>query len=113
MAVYDQNRWVMAHIPPAREDGRELIATSAQVIQEYEQAMTTRFTSARMQSPQGYLLMSNMLGAAEQQTMRQWFQQNNVPVTVKIYSPNDVITGSGNLVFSREAQVWPPSISFL
>lgn len=115
MAVYDQNSFVMAHIPPARASGNPptLVDTSIQVINEYTGKMTTKFNAARMVGARGVLLVSNLMGHAEQNAMRQWFASVGVQVSVQTYNPNDAIQGSGNLVISRETGTgWPPSVSF-
>lgn len=113
MAVYDENKWVMAHIPPARASGNVLIATGEEVVQAYKESLTAKYSDAQMQNPLGYLLISTWLDEGLRQSMRQWFQDNNVALTEKVYSPEDMISGSGNLAISREAHNWPPTISLL
>lgn len=119
MAVYDQNHWAMAHVPPARADPKNpavLIATAQDVIDEYKAAMTAAMKAAHMVGAQakGYLLVSNMMGQEERQSMQQWYHQAGVvQLTVHGYDAEQTIPGSGNLAISRETHAWPPSVSFL
>ncbi|KAL1860687.1 hypothetical protein Daus18300_009030 [Diaporthe australafricana] len=120
MAVYDQNKWVMAHIPPGRMSTKQgetkpsLVATGEDVIREYTAKMTTKFNSAQMTGARGYLLMSEAMGADEQQLMRQWFQSVHITPEVKVYNyQRDTVKGSGNFVIARNEAAWPPSISFM
>lgn len=111
MAVYDQNKWVMAHIPPSRASGGVLTVTGQDVIDEYKAGMTTKYNAAGMTGAQGYLLVSNLLDVSEQNSMQQWFNQNGINVIVQLYTPDQAFVGSGNFVISREAVAWPPIVT--
>lgn len=107
----------MVHIPPSRASTApgtntlSIVTTNAEVIREYTAKMTTKFNSARMTGARGYLLISDTMGEAERQLMRQWFQGVNITPQEKIYNKDrDIVSGSGNLVISRETAAWPPSI---
>ncbi|KAK8122878.1 hypothetical protein PG984_011548 [Apiospora sp. TS-2023a] len=113
MVVYDQNKWVMCHIPPARARGTTLDQTSAEVIDDYKNRMTQRYNELHMQNPQSYLVVSQLMDTANQNSLRQWFQSHGLHPTVKTYGPQDVLPGSGNFVLSREARPWPPTLSFM
>ncbi|KAK7914199.1 hypothetical protein PG985_011902 [Apiospora marii] len=113
MVVYDQNKWVMGHIPPARARGTTLDQTGAEVIDDYKSRMTKRFDELHMQNPESYLLVSELLSSEKQNSLRQWFQSHNLHPTVRPYGHQDVLPGSGNFVLSRQARPWPPTVSFI
>lgn len=113
MVVYSQDKFVMAHIPPARAAGTTLVS-SMDVIEEYKTKMTAAFHAEHMTAvtTSAYLLVSSKMATEEQTAMRQWFADVHVPVTPHTYHRNDAYPGSGNLVFTRETEAWPPIISF-
>lgn len=99
---------------PAGSNTPSLVATSEDLIREYTAKMTTKFNSAHMTGARGYLLMSDQMGADEQQLMRQWFQGVNITPQEKIYNKDrDTVRGSGNFVIARNEAAWPPSIGFM
>ncbi|KAI1849998.1 hypothetical protein JX265_003371 [Neoarthrinium moseri] len=113
MAVYDQGKWIMAHIPPAREENGQLINTGEDVIDGFKEAMTSKYNDANMQGPQGYLLVNTVLDPDLLRSMQSWFQQRNIPTVVQPYTREQTIAGSGNFVISREAVAWPPIVTFI
>ncbi|TRX92082.1 hypothetical protein FHL15_006949 [Xylaria flabelliformis] len=114
LAVWDKNNWIMVHIPPAREgNAGELDATSEDLIKEYLGKMESRWNEKKWDNAEGFLLMSTYLAKNLQDDLERWYDNKGIRKTIQLYSPNGVIAGSGNLAISREAQDYPPTISFL
>ncbi|KAI0424626.1 hypothetical protein F5Y09DRAFT_347529 [Xylaria sp. FL1042] len=114
VAVWDNNHWIMAHIPPAREgnDG-ELAATGEDLINEYLGKMEERYNEVDWDNAEGYILMSSYLDEDLQKKLADWYDDKGIPATKQLYTPDEVIAGSGNLAISREAGNYPPNIYFL
>ncbi|KAI1734080.1 hypothetical protein F4680DRAFT_454265 [Xylaria scruposa] len=114
LAVWDKENWIMVHIPPAREgnDGKP-VKTSEDLINEYLKKMDDRWKEKNWDNPAGYLLMSTWLDQKLRDDVEKWYDERGIAKIIKTYSPGDVIVGSGNLEISRQAQDYPPKISFL
>ncbi|KAI1348127.1 hypothetical protein F5Y01DRAFT_307051 [Xylaria sp. FL0043] len=114
VVVYDKNHWIMAHIPPAREgDDGGLAATGEDLINEYLGKFTDLYAGYEWSEPEGYILMSSYLAEDLQQKLADWFDNREIPATKQLYTPDEVVAGSGNLAISREAADYPPMIYFL
>ncbi|KAI0418968.1 hypothetical protein F5X98DRAFT_373430 [Xylaria grammica] len=105
----------MAHIPPARDgDDSELAATGEDLINEYLKKTYERVDDADLEDPMGYLLTSSFLTKDLQNKLRYWFDNKDIKddkLTVKVYSPDDPLPGSGNLAVSREARDYSPRLA--
>lgn len=115
MAIWDHDHFIMCHIPPARVSGpsHTLSFMSLDIIAQYKDRMTSRFKSAIMKNPQGYLLVNSMMGAEEKQALHQWFTQDaKITPTIKEYTKNDYQQGKGQFNVSRKHNAWPPKITF-
>ncbi|KAI0543583.1 hypothetical protein F4679DRAFT_568162 [Xylaria curta] len=110
--IYDQNHWIMAHVPPAREGTNGLAATSQDLITEYTTKIGNAFNDYTWSSPEGYLLMSTLLDTTLQNQLTTWMDGLGVRRSDSTYSPSQAISGSGNFVASRQAEPYPPRITF-
>ncbi|KAI0514358.1 hypothetical protein F5B22DRAFT_611263 [Xylaria bambusicola] len=113
MALWDKNHWIMAHIPPAREgnDGG-LAATGQDLVDEYKSKFDDRYSDEDWDEPVGYLLVSKYLDGDLKTNLEDWFKDRDIEPTVETYGPEDVMSGSGNLVISREGQDYPPAVVY-
>ncbi|KAI1263451.1 hypothetical protein F5Y18DRAFT_438136 [Xylariaceae sp. FL1019] len=111
--VYDQNNFIMAHVPPAREGKYgQLAADNQDLINEYTTKIGNAFKDYTWDQPQGYILMSTMLNTDLQHQLTTWMDGLGVWRLSSVYSPWQVWKHSGNFVASREARPYPPIITF-
>lgn len=114
IAVWDEEHWIMAHIPPAREGNNgELAATNEELINEYLAKADDRWNNYTWDRPLGLSLVSIFIDPDLREKLSQWFKAKGILTNEQTYSPNDLIQGSGNLVLSREGADYPPNISFI
>ncbi|KAI1361871.1 hypothetical protein F5Y08DRAFT_355767 [Xylaria arbuscula] len=113
MALWDKDHWIMAHIPPAREDGNGgLAATGQDLVDEYKGKFDDRYEEQSWDEPVGYLLVSEYLADDLKTNLEDWFKDRDITPTVETYTPDDVMDGSGNLVISREGADYPPQVVY-
>jgi hypothetical protein len=110
LAVFDENKWIMSHVPPARiENGK--ITSTLDLINEYTKVTKSKISG--MKNPEGYLLISKNMETKEQDAPRKFIKDNKISVREKIYEyGKDVKADKGIFKISREGKDgWPPAFS--
>ena len=87
VAVWNTNRVIMTHIPPAHPLPNGDILDSQQTLQHYLQEIDTKMTATPLVGPKsGYFLAHDNLDAADKEVVKNWAMSRGISLQTRSYS---------------------------
>lgn len=104
MIVYNQNNFVMSHIPPIRADlaTGKVDAGQFKIVRDYIDRMTSHYNEAGgIPRAQGYLLVSDVMPAELKGEMESWFASRRIDISgpkTNVYHHDDGRNDNKNII---------------